>query len=73
MSWLTVLGDEIVAELGGADPMRTVLEPTCKIHEYPGGVVIQAGENPQLGGRDTRRHSGGVSDGREVHEARPFQ
>ncbi|WP_257835181.1 DUF3396 domain-containing protein [Burkholderia glumae] len=49
VSWLTVLGDEIVTELGGTDRMRAALEPTCKIHEYPGGVVIQAGENPQLG------------------------
>ncbi|VWC97512.1 bacteriophage gp31 protein [Burkholderia contaminans] len=49
VNWLTVLGDEIVTELGGTGPMRAALEPTCKIHEYPGGVVIQAGENPQLG------------------------
>ncbi len=49
VNWLTVLGDEIVTELGGAGPMRAALEPTCKIHEYPGGVVIQAGEGPQLG------------------------
>ena len=49
VNWLTVLGDEILAELGGVDPMRTALGPTCKIHEYPGGVVIQAGEDPQLG------------------------
>ncbi|WP_232515167.1 type VI immunity family protein [Burkholderia ambifaria] len=49
VNWLTVLGDEIVTELGGAGPMRAALEPTCKIHEYAGGVVIQAGENPQLG------------------------
>lgn len=49
VNWLTVLGDEIVAELGGVGPMRAALEPTCKIHEYSGGVVVQAGENPQLG------------------------
>ncbi|WP_244102073.1 type VI immunity family protein [Burkholderia ambifaria] len=49
VNWLTVLGDEIVAELGGTGPMRASLEPTCKVHEYAGGVVIQAGENPQLG------------------------
>lgn len=49
VNWLTVLGDEIVAELGGVGPMRAALEPTCKIHEYGGGVVIQAGAYPQLG------------------------
>ncbi|WP_244105554.1 type VI immunity family protein [Burkholderia ambifaria] len=46
---LAVVGDEIVAELAGAGPMRAALEPTCKIHEYPSGVVLQAGEYPQLG------------------------
>jgi len=49
VNWLTVLGDELVSELGGIGPMRRALEPLCKVHEYPGGVVIQAGEAPQLG------------------------
>ncbi|WP_320534470.1 type VI immunity family protein [Robbsia andropogonis] len=49
INWLTVLGDELVSELGGIGPMRGALEPVCKVHEYPGGVVIQAGEAPQLG------------------------
>jgi len=49
VNWLTVLGDELVSELGGIGPMRSALEPVCKVHEYPGGVVIQAGEAPQLG------------------------
>ncbi|MGV2293326.1 type VI immunity family protein [Trinickia sp. YCB016] len=54
VNWLTVLGDGIVGELGGIEPMREALEPVCKVHEYPGGVVIQAGEAPQLG--DTYRN-----------------
>ncbi|MGV2293324.1 type VI immunity family protein [Trinickia sp. YCB016] len=54
VNWLTVLGDKIVGELGGIEPMRHALEPACKVHEYPGGVVIQAGEAPQLG--DTYRN-----------------
>jgi len=29
--------------------MRSALEPVCKVHAYPGGVVIQAGEAPLLG------------------------
>ena len=55
INWLTILGDELVAELGGVDPMRAALEPVCKVHEYPGGIVIQAGEVPQLG--DTYRNN----------------
>ena len=54
VNWLTVLGEKIVDELGGIEPMREALEPVCKVHEYPGGVVIQAGEAPQLG--DTYRN-----------------
>jgi hypothetical protein len=54
VNWLTIINDEILGELGGIEPMRTALEPACKIHEYEGGVVIQAGEAPQLG--DTYRN-----------------
>ncbi|WP_309477092.1 type VI immunity family protein [Trinickia acidisoli] len=53
VSWLTILRNDLVLELGGVDSMRAALEPVCKIHEYAGGVVIQAGEAPQLG--DTYR------------------
>jgi hypothetical protein len=54
VNWLTILCDALVDELGGLDPMRSALEPVCKVHEYPGGVVIQAGEFPQVG--DTYRN-----------------
>lgn len=53
INWLTVLRDDIVAELGGYDRVRGYLEPTCRLHRYSGGIVIQAGERPQLG--DTQR------------------
>lgn len=49
INWLTVLGDDIVAELGGRERLRSHLEPTCTLHGYSGGIVIQAGERPQLG------------------------
>ena len=54
VNWLTVLSDALVGELGGRDKMRAALEPVCKLHAYPGGVVIQAGACPQIGdtGRD---------------------
>jgi hypothetical protein len=34
--------------------MRQALEPSCTIHRYDGGIVIQAGEGPRLG--DTQRN-----------------
>lgn len=49
VNWLTVLCDALVEELGGRDKMRAALEPVCKVHDYPGGVVIQAGATPQIG------------------------
>jgi hypothetical protein len=54
VNWLTVLSDALVEELGGRDKMRAALEPVCKVHDYPGGVVIQAGAYPQIG--DTWRN-----------------
>jgi hypothetical protein len=49
VNWLTVLGDEVLEELGGIKTARTALEPDCTLHEYAGGIVIQAGPIPQLG------------------------
>ncbi|MET0065435.1 MAG: type VI immunity family protein [Candidatus Thiodiazotropha sp.] len=54
VNWLTLLNDALVEELGGLDDMRSTLEPVCKVHEYPGGVVIQAGAYPHVG--DTYRN-----------------
>jgi len=53
INWLTVLGDEVLAELGGLDAARLALGPEAILHPYPGGVVIQACEVPLLG--DTHR------------------
>lgn len=49
VNWLTVLCDDLVAQLGGVDAMKEALEPPCRVHTYPGGVVIQAGLTPQIG------------------------
>jgi len=48
INWITVLGDEIVNELGGIDIIKKNLTPECLIIPYSGGVMIQAGELPQL-------------------------
>jgi hypothetical protein len=49
VNWLTVLGDEILKELGGIEAAKA-LEPECTLYPYPGGLVIQAGPRPLLGG-----------------------
>ncbi len=49
INWLTALCDEMVAQLGGESALRKQLEPLCQLHAYPGGVVIQAGDTPELG------------------------
>jgi hypothetical protein len=48
VNWLTVLGEEIVEELGGLDVLRNALEPECTLYPYPGGILIQAGEAPRM-------------------------
>lgn len=52
VNWLTVLSTPLVDELGGIELMKNTLS-LCKIHEYNGGVVIQAGEFPLLGDSHT--------------------
>jgi hypothetical protein len=49
VSWLTVLGDALVEELGGLERCREALEPECHVQPYDGGIVIMAGPVPQLG------------------------
>jgi hypothetical protein len=53
VNWLTVLSDPLVNELGGVGAVREALAPLCAVHEYDGGIVIQAGAFPMLG--DTQR------------------
>ncbi|MFC4158977.1 type VI immunity family protein [Chitinimonas lacunae] len=53
VNWLTVLNDDLVQQSGGLDAMRAALEPFCKVRTYSGGVVIQAGIDPQLGDLQT--------------------
>ncbi|WP_128293465.1 type VI immunity family protein [Afifella aestuarii] len=35
--------------LGGEERLAEVLGPSCPIHDYDGGIVVQAGPEPQLG------------------------
>ncbi|WP_120508423.1 type VI immunity family protein [Rahnella bruchi] len=49
VNWLTILGDDIVAELGGIGVIHAKLGEKCRVHSYEGGVIIIAGPIPQLG------------------------
>ncbi len=49
VNWLTVLNYELVEQLGGLEQMKKALEPACTIHNYDGGVLIQAGPTPRIG------------------------
>jgi Protein of unknown function (DUF3396) len=49
ISWLTILGEVIIAELGGRDKMRAALGPDCPLFDYDGGTIIQAMPVPELG------------------------
>ena len=49
-SWLTFVGDEWLAKLGGAPVVteRLLAHPEVQVHPYVGGLIVQAGESPDL-------------------------
>lgn len=54
INWLTVLGEPLIAEIGGRETMRTALHDErpildCPMFDYEGGTVMQAGGEPELG------------------------
>ncbi|WP_081573402.1 type VI immunity family protein [Chromobacterium violaceum] len=50
-NWLTILGDHFVQQLGGDAAIRAQLTawPDITFSRYAGGLIIQAGEYPDLG------------------------
>jgi hypothetical protein len=50
VNWLTILGDRWVQEAGGLDYLRIRLdEPNFPFYPFDGGLMIQAGQRPQVG------------------------
>jgi Protein of unknown function (DUF3396) len=49
INWLTILDESWVAKLGGAEILRAQLGPDIRVHDYPKGIVIQAGSEPRFG------------------------
>lgn len=48
-NWLTILDDGFVADLGGVEALREVCGDLAIVHRWDGGVLIQAGAEPELG------------------------
>ena len=82
VNWLTVLGEPMLAQIGGAGELQRRLGEAAdafaglgpdvmpSVHPYDGGVLVRAGRLPQLGDRNI----GGVPESyRIVHAAlRPW-
>jgi len=55
VNWLTLLGGKLTTELGGAKNLaKTAPKGVSVLPLGPGGVLIRAGEAPQIG--DANRH-----------------
>ncbi|WP_373635701.1 type VI immunity family protein [Yoonia sp. SS1-5] len=52
VNWLTILNDELLAGIGGLDDLTSALGDAAKIHKWDGGVLIQAGDLPDIGDRN---------------------
>lgn len=53
-NWLSILDDGFAAQLGGLAKLTDALGPACPIHPYPGGVIMQAGPQAELGDANHR-------------------
>lgn len=51
VNWLTILGDNMLERDGGRDGLCAALPPTASVHEYRGGVIVQASPAPLIGDR----------------------
>jgi len=49
VNWLTILDDSLVAELGGLEALTSALGEGITIHQWDGGILIQAGDMPEIG------------------------
>ena len=55
VNWLTLLGDRWIQDIGGLEYLRIRLGDDFKLTPYEGGLMIQAGPNPQIGDVTTNR------------------
>jgi hypothetical protein len=53
-NWWTILNDKFVAKLDSEGHSLDQLGPDCKVFPYDEGILIQAGERPELGDSNRR-------------------
>lgn len=53
INWLTFIDDGLVSELGGQGKLVEDLGTLCPIYSYSGGIIVQAGQRPELGDVNT--------------------
>jgi hypothetical protein len=63
-SWLNLLGDGVVAALGGEEAVREALSPAVEVWRISGGLLLRAGARPPVG--DTNRRGADLGPVREV-------
>jgi hypothetical protein len=49
VNWLTFVGNEFLARIGGRDRLRPQLGEAITVHDLPHGVMVQAGPEPRFG------------------------
>jgi len=51
VNWLTCIKDNLVDKLGGIESLKQEFEHNADIfiHPYDGGIIIQAGQHPEIG------------------------
>src|SRR6185369_11121261 len=49
INWLTILGQRWIEAAGGLDYLRARLDDNFTFHQFEGGLMIQAGQKPQIG------------------------
>jgi hypothetical protein len=53
VNWLTIVDDSLLERIGGRDEVRESFSDLITVHEYGGGLIVQAGPVPQLGDLET--------------------
>jgi hypothetical protein len=51
VNWLTVVQESLLVKVGGKDTLRKQLSEQIVLHDYPGGLMFQAGPKPIMGDR----------------------
>ncbi|OLP45041.1 type VI immunity family protein [Rhizobium oryziradicis] len=49
INWLTATDHAFISELGGLGYIQGAVGEECPIHDYDGGIIIQAGPYPEIG------------------------